>query len=107
VIAMNMKLKKILDDIQKTEEKISAWQEQLKQLNTQKKQMEDMEIIKSIRSMKLNSRELLLFLDGLQNGTMQLEKAASLETEKETENATDNKKDGVKGTSEREGTYEA
>ena len=34
-----------------------------------KKQLEDAEIIKSIRSMKLNSRELLVVLDKIQNGT--------------------------------------
>ena len=43
---MNMKLKKILDDIQKTEDKIAELQEHLKRQNTLKQQMEDMEIIK-------------------------------------------------------------
>ena len=52
---MNMKLKKILDDIQKTEDKIAELQEHLKRQNTLKQQMEDMEIIKSFRSMKLDS----------------------------------------------------
>ena len=61
---MNMKLKKILDDIQKTEDKIAELQEHLKRQNTLKQQMEDMEIIKSFRSMKLDSRELLVLLDG-------------------------------------------
>ena len=56
---MNMKLKKVLDEIQKTEERIAEWQEHLRELNIRKKQLEDAEIIKSIRSMKLNSRELL------------------------------------------------
>ena len=51
---MNMKLKKILDDIQKTEDKIAELQEHLKRQNTLKQQMEDMEIIKSFRSMKLD-----------------------------------------------------
>ena len=45
---MNMKLKKILDDIQKTEDKIAELQEHLKRQNTLKQQMEDMEIIKSV-----------------------------------------------------------
>ena len=66
---MNMKLKKILDDIQKTEDKIAELQEHLKRQNTLKQQMEDMEIIKSFRSMKLDSRELLVLLDGIQKGT--------------------------------------
>ena len=57
---MNMKLKKILDDIQKTEDKIAELQEHLKRQNTLKQQMEDVEIIKSFRSMKLDSRELLV-----------------------------------------------
>ena len=66
---MNMKLKKILDDIQKTEDKIAELQEHLKRQNTLKQQMEDVEIIKSFRSMKLGSRELLVLLDGIQKGT--------------------------------------
>ena len=59
----------VLDEIQKTEERITEWQEHLRELNIRKKQLEDAEIIKSIRSMKLNSRELLVVLDKIQNGT--------------------------------------
>ena len=70
---MNMKLKKILDDIQKTEDKIAEFQEHLKRQNTLKQQMEDMEIIKSFRSMKLGSRELLVLLDGIQKGTVTIQ----------------------------------
>ena len=47
-----MRLKKVLDDIQKTEDKILELQEYVKKLKIQKKQMEDAEIIKAIRSMK-------------------------------------------------------
>ena len=47
---MNMRLKKVLDDIQKTEDKILELQEYVKKLKIQKKQMEDAEIIKAIRS---------------------------------------------------------
>ena len=43
---MNMKLKKVLDEIQKTEERITEWQEHLRELNIRKKQLEDAEIIK-------------------------------------------------------------
>lgn len=70
---MNMKLKKILDDIQKIEDKIAELQEHLKRQNTLKQQMEDMEIIKSFRSMKLDSRELLVLLDGIQKGTVMIQ----------------------------------
>jgi len=44
---MNMRLKKVLDDIQKTEDKILELQEYVKKLKIQKKQMEDAEIIKA------------------------------------------------------------
>ena len=65
---MSRKLHRVLDEIQKTEEKISVWQEQLKNLNVQREILENDEIIKSIRSMKLERRELLDVLEGLQNG---------------------------------------
>ena len=70
---MNMRLKKVLDDIQKTEDKILELQEYIKKLKIQKKQMEDAEIIKAIRSMKMDSREMLTFLDGIQNGTVTMQ----------------------------------
>ena len=69
---MNKKLHRVLDEIQKTEEKIAAWQEHLGELNIQKEMLEDAEIIKSVRSMRLNSRELLSVLEGIQNGTVVL-----------------------------------
>ena len=67
---MNKKLHRVLDEIQKTEEKIAAWQEHLGELNIQKEMLEDAEIIKSVRSMRLGSRELLAVLEGVQNGTV-------------------------------------
>lgn len=67
---MNTKLSRVLDEIAKTEEKIAVWQEHLEELNIRKKQLEDAEIIKSVRSMKLGSREMLAFLESMQNGTL-------------------------------------
>ena len=63
---MNMRLKKVLDDIQKTENKILELQEHVRQ-------MEDAEIIKAIRSMKMDSRKMLTFLEGIQNGTVTMQ----------------------------------
>ena len=65
---MNMKLKKLLNDIQKTEDKIAELQEHLKRQNTLRQQMEDIEIVKSFRSMKLDS-----LLDGIQKGTVTIQ----------------------------------
>lgn len=67
---MNRKLHRVLDEIQKTEEKIAVWQEHLGELNVQREMLEDAEIIKSVRSMRLGSRELLSVLEGVQNGTI-------------------------------------
>lgn len=70
---MNVKLNRLLDEIQKTEEKIAAWQERLNVLNERRKQMENEEIVKSIRSMRLGSREMLALLEGIQNGTVSIQ----------------------------------
>lgn len=70
---MNMRLKKVLDDIRKTEDKIVELQEHVKKLKIQKKQMEDAEIIKTIRSMKMDSWEMLKLLDGIQKGTVTMQ----------------------------------
>ena len=66
-------IKKLLNDIQKTEDKIAELQEHLKRQNTLRQQMEDIEIVKSFRSMKLDSRSLLVLLDGIQKGTVTIQ----------------------------------
>jgi flagellar biogenesis protein FliO len=77
---MNRKLHRILDDIQNTEKKIAVWQNHLDELNARKEMLENAEIIKSIRSMRLGSRELLSVLEGVQNGTIILsEKQKAIE----------------------------
>lgn len=80
---MNRKLHRILDEIQKTEEKISTWQKYLDELNIRLKMLEDAEIIKSVRSMRLGSRELLSALEGIQNGTVILSKEQETELNSE------------------------
>lgn len=75
---MNVKLNRLLDEIQRTEEKIAAWQERLNVLNERRKQMENDEIVKSIRSMRLGSREMLALLEGIQNGTVSIQNGSSV-----------------------------
>ena len=67
---MNKKLRRVLDEIQKTEKKIAAWQEHLGELNVQREMLEDAEILKSVHSMRLGSWELLSVLEGIQQGTV-------------------------------------
>jgi TolA-binding protein len=83
---MNMKLKKLLNDIQKTEDKIAELQEHLKRQNTLRQQMEDIEIVKSFRSMKLDSRSLLVLLDGIQKGTVTIQMDEDAKTPQKKEN---------------------
>lgn len=70
---MNKKLNRVLDEIQKTEGKIAVWQEHLRELNVLREQLENQEIVKSVRSMRLDSRKMLEFLEGIQNGTITAE----------------------------------
>lgn len=67
---LSRKLNRVLDEIQKTEEKIAVWQEHLKELHVLRERLENEEIIKSIRSMKLDSRRMLEVLTGIQNGSI-------------------------------------
>ena len=67
---MNVKLNRVIEDIDRIEKKISEWQTQLKQLKQQRKQLEDQEIIKSIRSMQLTDADMLRLLYGIQDGSV-------------------------------------
>lgn len=67
---MNVKLKRVIEEIDKIEKKVSEWQDQLKQLRQQCKQLEDQEIIKSIRSMQMSGTDMITLLDGIQNGSI-------------------------------------
>lgn len=70
---MNKKIKKYLDEIEKTEKKIADLQQYLKGLYTALKQEENNEMIKSIRGMKLDSKELFELLNGIQEGTVKFQ----------------------------------
>ncbi len=89
---MNKKLHRVLDEIQKTEKKIAAWQEHLVELNVQKEMLEDAEIIKSVRSMRLGSRELLAVLEGVQNGTVILSEKPEMAEESDGGENTESEK---------------
>lgn len=69
---MSKRLNRVLNDIQKTEEKIAVWQEHLRGLNTLREQLEEQEILKCFHSLKLEGRQMLAVLEGIQNGTIPL-----------------------------------
>ena len=64
---MNKRIKKYLEEIEKTEEKIEQLQSYVKGVRVALKQEEDNEIIKSIRSKKMSTEELVDFLSQIQD----------------------------------------
>lgn len=83
---MNAKLNRVLDEIKRTEDKVAAWQEHLEELNIRKNQLEDAEIIKSIRSMKLGSREMLAFLENIRSRAVDIRQGQPGEAVQQEEN---------------------
>lgn len=67
---MNKRIKRYLEEIEKTEKKIADLQQYLKGIQAALKQEENNEMVKSIRGMKLDSKELLELLTGIQNGSV-------------------------------------
>ena len=55
---LNRRIKRYLEEIDKTERKIAELQQYLKGVQSALKQEENNEMIKSIRGMKLSSKEL-------------------------------------------------
>ena len=70
---MNRKLKRLIDEEERTVKKIADLQDYLKDVRVRRKQEEDAEIIKSIRTMKLPPRELVSMLSGIQDGSIDLQ----------------------------------
>lgn len=56
---MSKKLKKFLNDAEKTESKIAELEEYLRNVRAAQKKEEDNEIVRAIRSTKLGGRDLL------------------------------------------------
>ena len=86
---MSKKLKKFLNDAEKTESKIAELEEYLRNVRAAQKKEEDNEIVRAIRSTKLGGRDLLALLENIQAGNLTLqttvnnENKTSEEAEKE------------------------
>ena len=59
---MNKKLSKILVEIEKAKEKLSEQQGKLRELERQRTELENTEMVELIRSTKMNTEELSTFL---------------------------------------------
>ena len=60
----NSKIDRIEKEMQKTREKISEYQNRLKELSAQKTEAENLQIIALVRSMRLTPAELTALLSG-------------------------------------------
>ena len=70
---LNRRIKRYLEEIDKTERKIAELQQYLKGVQSALKQEENNEMIKSIRGMKLSSKELFDLLNGIQDGSVRFQ----------------------------------
>lgn len=70
---LNRRIKRYLEEIEKTERKIAELQQYLKGVQSALKQEENNEMIKSIRGMKLSSKELFDLLNGIQDGSVRFQ----------------------------------
>ena len=55
---MNAKIKKVIKEIDNAEQKIAEWQEKLKQLNQEKVDFENLEIVGMIRGLKVTTYDI-------------------------------------------------
>lgn len=109
---MNKKLKRLIEDEENTMAKIEELQTHLKEVRTARKQEEDLEIIRSIRSQKLGARDLLELLESIQSGRIVIEAPPEPDTEEcdsegdQTENDKQKKNNGADDVPESEGNHE-
>ncbi len=59
-----MKLDKIEKEMQRVRDKITGYQNRLKELDAQKTEAENLQIVQMVRSMRLSPQELKAFLAG-------------------------------------------
>ena len=79
---MNKRLMRLIEEEEKTMKKIEEMQEHLKEIRMDRKQEEDQEIVRSIRTMKLEPKNLYGLLCGIREGSIAL---PSVPAEKEAE----------------------
>lgn len=66
---MNPKYQKVCAEIAKTEKKIEDLQAQLKELYDRKTEMENLEIINTVRAMVMDKDQIMSFLSAMKTGS--------------------------------------
>ena len=65
-------VKKIRKDIEKTKEKISAQQKRLRELEAQLTEEENLEIVRMVKAVRMDNKELTAFLKAYASGLITL-----------------------------------
>ncbi len=65
---MNAKIERVGKDIQKTKDKISEFQSRLRELEKQKTELENMEIVDAVRGMDISLADLAALLKATKSG---------------------------------------
>ncbi|MBR1634347.1 MAG: DUF4315 family protein [Lachnospiraceae bacterium] len=69
---MGLRLERAIGEVERIDRKILMYQNQKKEAEARLRQIENEEIIRSVRSLKMNRTELAGLLRGLQEGTVRL-----------------------------------
>ena len=80
---MNPKLKKVNSEIDKMEARLAETQEALKNLRAEKKMLEDLEIVKAIRSMNTGNMDVLEMVAKMQESRAEKSPAFSVPENKQ------------------------
>ena len=80
---MNPKLKKVNAEIDKMEARLAETQEALKNLRAEKKMLEDLEIVKAIRSMNTGNMDVLEMVAKMQESRAEKSPAFSVPENKQ------------------------
>ena len=80
---MNPKYQKVLSDIEKAEKKKSEIEGQLKELYDKKTELENLEIINTVRSMVMDKDQIMAFLSSMKGGTKPAENTEVIDNAKE------------------------
>lgn len=65
---MNPKYQKVCADIAKAEKKVEDLQEQLKELYDKKTELENLEIVNTVRAMVMDKDQIMAFLSTMKDG---------------------------------------
>ena len=91
------KLKRLIETEERLVSRIFQLQEELKIVRESRKKEEELEMVRTLRSLKLGGRDLFNLLEGIQDGSVSLEKRDLPETD-----AQDGQESGAQASAEEE-----